>query len=197
MPYFMCTSMSWTHGFDQASNPPVWDTVCMCMELRRKLCTVQYPSVNRPNHLLCQNFWHEFISMEKVYTYCANCHLPCYFCCISTFSTCYVTLIWPELFNCNSREIQVFVFRMASKCRTDLTSVNSDDSYRFWRLTRLFARENSTEVWCTICEDDFKGTSCTLSFSIYRHLPNLNICNWQCSPSSASLLLLFWGVLHV
>ena len=77
-------------------------------------------------------FWHEFISMGKVYTYCTLIHHPpYYFCCISTFSTCYVTLIWPELFNCNSREIQVFVFRMASKCRTDLTNANSDDWYRF------------------------------------------------------------------
>ena len=35
-------------------------------------------------------FWHEFISMGKVYVYCANRqihHPPCYFCSISTFST--------------------------------------------------------------------------------------------------------------
>ena len=40
------------------------------------------PPVNRPNRYYATIFWHEFISMEKVCTYCANrqiSYLPCYF----------------------------------------------------------------------------------------------------------------------
>ena len=119
------------------------------------------PPVNRPNlSFITPQFSGMNSSVWRKYTRIVpTSKSAMLFRCISTFSMCYGTLIRLELFNCtcSSREIQVFVFRMVSKCRTDLTDANSDDSYRFWRLTRLFARENSTEVWCAICEDDFRG----------------------------------------
>ena len=34
---------------------------------------------------------------------------------------------------------------------------------------------------------------CAKAFSCYRHLPNLSVCDQQCSPTSGSLLSLFRG----
>ena len=73
------------------------------------------------------------------------------FCCISTFSTCYVILTWPELYDCHSKEIAGVCFQVkmaiASAEQTWLYNTNTDSLYRFWRLTKLFGRENCTELW--------------------------------------------------
>ena len=70
------------------------------------------------------------------------------YCCISSFSRCHVTLIWPELSSTViPKRFQVFVFKwrwLASTEQTWLYNSNTDGLYRFWRLTRLFTQENWT-----------------------------------------------------
>ena len=45
---------------------------------------------------------------------------------------------------------------------------------------------------CGNYEDDCIGKMCTLGFQHYRHLSILRVCDRWRSPTSASLLLLFW-----
>ena len=93
------------------------------------------PPVNRPNlSFITPQFSGMNSSVWRKYTRIVpTSKSAMLFRCISTFSMCYGTLIRLELFNCtcSSREIQVFVFRMASKRRTDLTNANSDNLCRF------------------------------------------------------------------
>ena len=121
------------------------------------------------------------------------------YCCISSFSSCHVTLIWPELSSTViPKRFQVFVFKwwwLASAEQTWLYNSNTDSLYRFWRLTRLFARENWT-AWtmgAQFVKTISKGNHECWAFPCYRYLPNLTVCDWWHSPSSALLLSLFQG----
>ena len=66
-----------------------------------------------------------------------------------------------------------------------------DTLYRSWRL-----RSHSL-MWVvavpTVRTTAFGILAC-YAFSHCRHLPNLRVCDWRCSPTSASLLSLFQGI---
>ena len=122
------------------------------------------------------------------------------YCCISSFSRCHVTLIWPELTSpVISKRFKVFVFKwrwLASAEQTWLTqhtdgwlyNSNTDSLCRFWRLTRN---------WLL---DELIGTCCLCPESLWWpgrlawECPHLN----RCMPASLCMhILIYFSKLNI